>query len=87
VVLVQWPDWWLWELEFVPHLLKRMTDRDFDEVALRSMLERAQGYRPDFIQGRFVVSTRHRLHPWEVIVEPDDEDQLLVVVTAYPKDS
>src|SRR5690606_33909511 len=21
-----WPDWWQWELEFTPHLLKRMFD-------------------------------------------------------------
>lgn len=27
---------------------------------------------------------RHRAQPWEVIVEPDDLRQLLVVITAYP---
>ena len=25
-----WPDWWDWELELSPHLLKRMTDRGLD---------------------------------------------------------
>jgi hypothetical protein len=27
--------------------------------------------------------TSYRGHPWEVIVEPDSEDRLLVLVTAY----
>jgi len=31
-----------------------------------------------------MISTRHRRHPWEVIVEPDPDSELLVVVTAYP---
>ena len=26
----------------------------------------------------------HERHPWEVIVEPDDFEKLLVIVTAYP---
>lgn len=79
-----WPKWWEWELELVPHVLKRMADRDFTEIDLRLMLERTTSWRPDVIPGRFVIETRHGDRPWEVIVEPDDEDQLLVVVTAYP---
>lgn len=79
-----WPTWWNWELELSPHLLKRMTDRRFTEIDLRRMLERATGYREDIVEGRWVVETRHRGRPWEVIVEPDRERQLLVVVTAYP---
>ena len=34
----EWPDWWDWELEFTPHLIKRMIDRQFNEVELRAML-------------------------------------------------
>ncbi|MEY4546077.1 MAG: hypothetical protein RL685_2272 [Pseudomonadota bacterium] len=67
----------------IPHVLKRMVDRDFTEVDLRSMLERASNFSPDVVEGRFVIATRHATRRWEVIVEPDDEDQLLVVVTAY----
>jgi len=33
--------------------------------------------------GRWVVETFHRSRPWEVIVEPDPEASLLVVITAY----
>ncbi|PYN72725.1 MAG: hypothetical protein DMD96_34275 [Candidatus Rokuibacteriota bacterium] len=81
----EWPDWWDWELELSPHLLKRMTDRRFSEIDLRRMLERAATYREDVVDGRWVIETRrHRGRAWEVIVEPDPERQLLVVVTAYP---
>jgi hypothetical protein len=83
----EWPEWWSWELELMPHLLKRMEDRDFTEVDLRSMLERASGFSPDIVDGRFVVATRHAKRPWEVIVEPDGEDQLLLVITAYPTEA
>jgi hypothetical protein len=68
------------------HLLKRMEDRQFDEVDLRRMLERARGHRADILEGRFVVEARHAGQPWEVIVEPDERRQLLVVITAYSVD-
>jgi hypothetical protein len=78
-----WPDWWDWELELTPHVEKRMEDRGFSEVDLRRMLEHARGLRPDVVDGRHVVETSHAGQAWEVIVEPDELDQLLVVVTAY----
>ena len=80
----EWPSWWEWDLGLSAHLLKRMIDRDFTEVDLRRMLEQASRLRPDVVDGRWVVETRHARHPWEVIVEPDEEIQLLIVVTAYP---
>jgi len=80
------PDWWEWELEFTPHLEKRMSDRDFTEVDLREMLEHARGYHPDVVEDRFLVETRFRGKAWEVVVEPDETDHLLVVVTAYGVD-
>jgi hypothetical protein len=61
-----------------------MEDRRFNEVDLRVMFERARSHRRDVVEGRWVIETRHRRHPWEVIVEPDMENKLLVVVTAYP---
>ncbi len=60
-----------------------MDDRRLTEIELRQMLERALGYRKDVAEGRWVIETRHRRKAWEVIVEPDRERQLLVVVTAY----
>ena len=61
-----------------------MDDRRFNEIDLRRMLERASGYREDVVDGRWAIQTKHRGKAWEVIVEPDTERQLLVVVTAYP---
>jgi hypothetical protein len=81
---MEWPAWWSWELELTPHLEKRMEDRAFTEVDLRTMLERAHDYRPDTVEGRWVIATRHPRTPWEVIVEPDPTEMLLVVITAYP---
>jgi hypothetical protein len=61
-----------------------MVDRHFTEVDLRRMLERATGYREDVVDGRWVIQTRHARRAWHVIVEPDRDRRLLVVVTAYP---
>jgi hypothetical protein len=61
-----------------------MEDRRFSEVDLRGMLQRAGSYRRDVVEGRWVVATRHRRGPWEVIVEPDLAAKVLVIVTAYP---
>jgi len=81
---VTWPAWWKWELELTPHLEGRMVDRNFNEIDLRTMLEKAKRYHPDVVEGRWVIETKHRRRRWEVIVEPDAEAKLLVVVTAYP---
>ena len=37
----------------------------------------------DIVEGRWRVHTRHRGQWWEVIVEPDYQVKLLVVITAY----
>ena len=50
------------------------------------MLEHPRGYKPDIVEGRFVIDTWHAKSPWEVIVEPDSIGRLIVVITAYPID-
>lgn len=60
-----------------------MADRRFTEVDLRRMLEYATSFKRDVIEGRWVISSRHRRRHWEIIVEPDFDARLLVVVTAY----
>lgn len=81
--VTDWPEWWEWELEFTSHLEKHMEDRDFTELALRAMLERAESYRPSVVAARWMIRTRHRGEEWAVIVEPDSNAQFLVVITAY----
>lgn len=83
----RWPDWWRWELELIPHIEKRMDERGFTEVDLRAMLQRATGHRPNHVEGRHVIETTHDASEWEVIVEPDADDNLLVVITAYKIES
>ncbi len=61
-----------------------MADRRFTEIDLRRMLHRATGYRRDVVDGRWAIETKHRRRSWQIIVEPDFEAKLLVVVTAYP---
>jgi hypothetical protein len=61
-----------------------MEDRAFNEVDLRRMLEHASGHREDILERRVVIDARHGGRPWEIIVEPDEVRQLLVVITAYP---
>jgi hypothetical protein len=47
------------------------------------MLEHASGYSPDLAEGRWVIRVRHKRRDWEIIVEPDVGQKLLLVVTAY----
>ncbi len=47
------------------------------------MLEDATGFREDIVEDRFVIETSRDRWSWEVVVEPDKEFELLVVVTAY----
>jgi hypothetical protein len=82
-VTVAWPHWWDWELELTPHIEKRMEDRDFTEVDLRAMLENATSIRPDVVEGRWIVQAQHGRRSWEILVEPDEDEQLIVAITAY----
>lgn len=50
------------------------------------MLARAVHYRQDIVEGRWVIVSKHRRRAWEVIVEPDYENERLVVITAYPEE-
>jgi hypothetical protein len=60
-----------------------MEQRGVTEVEVRAMLERATGFEASVVAGRFMIQTRRGPSPWIVIVEPDAEARLLVVVTVY----
>ena len=61
-----------------------MVDRRFTEIDLRRMLEKATDLRRDIVEGRWAIRARHRTRSWEVIVEPDFAERILIVITAYP---
>jgi hypothetical protein len=80
---MEMPAWWEWELEISSHCLKRMQDRGFSETDLRAMLDDAT----DLVyqdHGTYLVFTTRDGAKWEVIVSPDDEQLVVVAVTAYP---
>jgi hypothetical protein len=77
------PDWWDFELELSPHVLDRMIDRDFSEAELRLMMEVADGLIPGSSPGRWNVETIRHGDAWEVVVEPDEVERVIVVITAY----
>ena len=82
-----WPEWWTYELIISPHVIERMQERGFTEIDLRQMLDDAAGYRASATPGRFLIQTALGSAPWEVVVEPDELDRLLIVVTAYGVES
>ena len=61
-----------------------MAERDFNEVDLRQMLQNASGYLPDVEEGRWVIRSKHMRHLWKIIIEPNFEREVLVIVTAFP---
>lgn len=60
-----------------------MEQRGVTEVDVRAMLERATRYEPSVVEARFMIHAVHQQRPWIVIVEPDADAKLLVVVTPY----
>jgi Domain of unknown function (DUF4258) len=77
------PSWWNWELSFTPHAELRMEQRGVTEVDVRAMLEQAIAFEPSIVEGRFMIPARHQNRPWMVIVEPDPDSRVLVIVTVY----
>ena len=58
-----------------------MAQRGVAEVHVRAMLERASGWRPSGVERRYLIDVRHEGRPWIVIIEPDHEARLAVIVT------
>ena len=80
------PEWWEWDLRFILHLERRMEERGFSELELRAMLTDATVITPSRRSGRWLISTNLGDHQWVVVVEPDPDDQITYVITAYPKE-
>ncbi len=81
------PEWWEWELAFTAHVEARMEERGFSEVDLREMLEDALDLEQSRNPRRWLVRTRSGGAPWIVVVEPDPDEQVLLIVTAYLRDA
>ncbi|MGH9418969.1 MAG: DUF4258 domain-containing protein [Thermoanaerobaculia bacterium] len=81
--MATFPEWWSWDLSFTGHAELRIEQRAVTEVEVRAILERATGFEASVVEGRFMVHTRRGQSPRVVIVEPDAEANLLVIVTVY----
>ena len=81
--MATFPEWWNWDLSFTSHAELRMEQRGVTEVEVRAMLEKATGFEPNVVKGRFMIHVRHLQGAWVVIVEPDADGKLLVIVTVY----
>jgi hypothetical protein len=57
------PEWWNWELSITSHAELRMEQRGVTEVEVRAMLERATGFEPNVVEGRFMIPVSHLQHP------------------------
>lgn len=56
------------------------------QVELRAMLDDATDLAPGARQGRWIVTTSLGGRPWTVVVEPDFDDRVIFVVTAYERE-
>jgi hypothetical protein len=81
------PDWWQWDLTFTRHVHVRMEEREFSEVELRGMISDITNLLAARRRGRFIGRTRLKGAPWIVVLEPDFDDHVVVVVTAYRRGS
>jgi hypothetical protein len=77
------PPWWDWDLVLTPHIKRRMRPRGFSEVDVRGMLESSTGLRSGNEDGRFIAEGRRGSERWEIVLEPDSEQTVIWVITAY----
>jgi hypothetical protein len=77
------PEWWAWELVFTGHAELRLEERGVSEVDVHTMPDRPTAIEANAAAGRFSVQASHRDRRWIVILEPDVDATLLVVVTVY----
>ncbi len=80
---MDWPEWWEWDLDFSSHADKRMSDRVLSEPELRAMLGDATRI-VEQRHGTYIVEAFNDGRRWEIIVAPDNEKRVIVVVSAYP---
>jgi len=81
------PGWWGWPLEFPRHVQERMRQRGFTETDVRHMLFRVRSIRVSGDIGRWLVDAELDGNAWRVVLEPDHQDRVIVVITAFQQGS
>ena len=77
------PEWLQWELEISEHAQERMVDRDLTEVDVRHMLQTAVTVRSSSWP-KWEVRAWHRGVRWKLIVQPETQRYVVILVTVYP---
>jgi hypothetical protein len=78
------PEWWEWEIELTAHSEERLVERGLTEVELRTMLSKEPwSIDPDPEPGRYRVLTSHRRLSWIIVVEPELESEILVIISVF----
>ena len=77
------PIWWSWDFVISEHAEERMDERGVSESRLRWMLQPVRRVTRSDEPGRFVVEVSVLRARWEVVLEPDFERQVVVIVTVY----
>ena len=77
------PPWWDWELFLTKPVQRRMVQRGLSETDLRTMMEDAVAVIPDRRSWRRLVQTVRGSEQWEIVLDPNPDLRVLVVVTAY----
>ena len=75
-----WPIWWQWDLVLSNRLLDQLDRLGLTDIDIRTMLELADAYREDRVEGRFVIEAQHFGDEWDITIEPDPARAILVVV-------
>jgi hypothetical protein len=71
----------------IRHVLCAWTGAQAKRIDLRTMLDQPPGsIGPDPEPGRHRVFTGHGRHSWIVIVEPDIETEVLVIISVFLAD-
>lgn len=81
------PEWWDWDIELTPHSEARLEERGLTEIDVRTMLDQQpRSIDRDPEPGRQRVFTSHRGRTWIVVVEPDPEMKVSVIISVFLAD-
>lgn len=83
---MQQPYWWTWPQEWTDHVQLQLADRANRGETLHELFANPVRLFPGRLPGRWCVESALHGRRWHVIVDVDDDERVLVVVTAYPLD-
>jgi hypothetical protein len=77
------PPWSEWEIRFETHARERMSERGLNETEARRLLEHARQYARGRRAGRWLVVGALRGARWVIVIRPEVERPVVVVLTVF----